>query len=127
MTSVVLDASALLALLHKERGAAIVERHLQGAALSTVNYSEVLKKAVERGGSLGAAKSAILGLQLELIAFDERLASDAAALWEKGRALGLSFADRSCLALGNWLQRPVLTADTRWCEIGLGINVKLIR
>ena len=80
MDSVVLDASALLALLHKERGSELVERNLPGAALLTVNYSEVLKKTIENGGAQSAADSFIRQLQLQIIPFDERLASDTAAL-----------------------------------------------
>jgi ribonuclease VapC len=127
MNSVVLDASALLALLHKERGCDVVARNLPCAALLTVNYTEVLKKTVENGGTLAAAESFIRQLQLEIIPFDERLASDTAALWDKARKSGLSLADRSCLALGRSLNRTVLTADKRWAELDLGVKVKVIR
>lgn len=127
VNSVVFDASALLALLHKERGAEIVERHLPGGALSTVNYSEVLKKTIENGGLLRTAETFIRQLQLEIIPFDERLAGDTAALWEQARKMGLSMADRSCLALGRSLNRTILTADSRWVEVEIGVKVKLIR
>lgn len=127
MSSVVFDASALLALLHRERGADLVERHLPGAALSAVNYSETLKKAVEKGARLADAELAIRGLQLEIVPFDERLASAAAGLWENSRKLGLSLADRSCLALACDLNRPAVTADKRWAEVDINIEVKLIR
>jgi len=127
VNSVVLDASALLALLHKEHGSELVERNLPGAALLTVNYSEVLKKTVEKGGALSSADSFIRQLQLQIITFDELLASDTAALWDKTRKSGLSLADRSCLALGRSMNRTVLTADKRWAELDVGVKVKLIR
>jgi ribonuclease VapC len=44
MSSVVLDASALLAFVRSESGADVVAKHLNNALLSAVNYSEVLKK-----------------------------------------------------------------------------------
>ena len=49
VTSVVLDASALMAFLHSEPGGDIVWQALPDALISAVNYSEVLKKAIERG------------------------------------------------------------------------------
>lgn len=127
MNSVVFDASALLALLHRERGADLVERYLPGAALSTVNYSEVLKKSIEKGGSLPVTELMIRGLQLEIILFDERLASETASLWIPAKKAGLSMADRCCLALGRSLNRTVLTAEKRWTEVEVGVKVKLIR
>ena len=42
MTEVVLDASALLALLQEEPGSALVENHLADAVISAVNVSEVI-------------------------------------------------------------------------------------
>lgn len=46
----VLDASALLAHLNDEEGAAVVRRALRaGAAISVANWAEVLSKLAERG------------------------------------------------------------------------------
>jgi ribonuclease VapC len=45
MSSYVLDASALLALLQQESGTEIVAAALQDSAISTVNWSEVLQKS----------------------------------------------------------------------------------
>lgn len=46
----VIDASALLALLQDENGAdEVVEAIAAGAAISTVNHSEVLAKLAEHG------------------------------------------------------------------------------
>lgn len=45
----VLDASALLALLAEEPGADEVEELLDGAAMATVNLSEVLQKSEQHG------------------------------------------------------------------------------
>ena len=45
----VLDASALLALLQDEPGADVVEPALEAAVISTVNWSEVAQKSLDRG------------------------------------------------------------------------------
>ena len=44
MSDVVLDASALLAVLRSERGAEEVEQRLEGATIGAVNLSEVVAK-----------------------------------------------------------------------------------
>ena len=46
MTSVVLDASAVIAVLRSEPGADIVRSALSDAVITAVNYSEVLKKTI---------------------------------------------------------------------------------
>jgi ribonuclease VapC len=56
----VIDASALLALLQDENGAdAVVEAIADGAAISTVNLSEVLAKLAEHGQPAVVAVGAI--------------------------------------------------------------------
>jgi ribonuclease VapC len=127
VSSVVLDASALLAFLQRESGADLVERHLAGAALSAVNYSEVLKKVVENGGSVQEAAGVIQALQLEIIPFDERQAMVAAALLPKTQGKGLSFADRACLTLESDLKAALYTTDRRIAEIDAPVRVVLIR
>jgi PIN domain nuclease of toxin-antitoxin system len=127
VNSVVLDASALLALLRKEKGATVVERHLDGAVLSAVNYSEVLKKTVEAGGKIEEAAARIEDLQLKIIPFGERQAATAAGLFPKTRNKGLSLADRACLALALELSLPALTTEERWEKCDTGVKVVRIR
>jgi ribonuclease VapC len=56
VTSVVLDASAMIAFLRSEPGADIVGKRVCGALISTMNYSKVLKKTIEIGGSADAVR-----------------------------------------------------------------------
>ena len=49
MTSVVLDSSAVLAVIHAEPGADVVIEALDDAIVSAVNHAEVITKLVERG------------------------------------------------------------------------------
>ena len=55
MSRVVLDASALLALLYQEPGGEAVRDHLPGSLLSAVNLSEVVTKSVDMGMTLRKA------------------------------------------------------------------------
>ena len=127
MTSVVLDASALLAYLSAEPGADVVDAALGDAVISAVNYSEILKKAIERGGASEAAAEIIHGLSVVVIPFDEAHAIAAAELYPQAKPHGMSFADRACLSLGILRRSVVLTAERKMKLVTLPIKVKLIR
>ena len=128
MTSVVLDASAVLAIVNAEPGADLVRASLADAIMSAVNYSEVLKKAVEHGGAREVAAAFVRGLSIAIIPFDETLAAACADLYPQTKQHGLSLADRACLALGIQRGCAVLTADSKWKRVSLSsIKVKVIR
>lgn len=127
MTGPVLDASAVLALVHSEPGGRVVQAAAAGAAISTVNWSEVCRRATERGADVAGLRGELSELGLEFVVFDAVDAEAAAALWPETRHAGLSLADRACLALGRRLGRPVLTADRSWLELDLGVDVQAIR
>lgn len=103
MSKVVLDASALLALLNAEPGSRAVEENLSGAAVSAVNLSEVIAKLSERGMPEAAIRTALEGLGLDVRPFDTAMAYSAGTLRAATRGLGLSLGDRACLALGATL------------------------
>lgn len=65
------------------------------------------------------------GLRFEPLS--EQDAMRAARLRASTRKLGLSLADRCCLALASRLERPVLTADRAWADVDAGVDVRLIR
>lgn len=127
MTSVVLDASALLAVLNAEPGADVVRAALANAIISAVNYSEVLKKTIERGGGIREAAAIIRDLSVAVIPFDEEHAAASAELYPQGKPHGMSSADRACLALGVQRKLTVLTAERKMRLLALPIKVKLIR
>ena len=47
-----LDTSAVVALMMKERGAEAVEPYLEGALISAVSFAEIGAKMLERGATL---------------------------------------------------------------------------
>lgn len=127
VSDVVLDASALLAVLRKEPGGEIVEPLLNGAAVSAVNYSEVIKKSVEAGGRAAETHALLRLMDMVVVAFDEPQAVAAGELYIQTRVKGLSFADRACLSLGIRRRCPVVTAERKFAEAGLPLEVRLIR
>ena len=128
MTGVVLDASALLALLLGETGADTVRSRRTGAVLSAVNYSEVIGRAAALCGSLEEAKRRVDRQEVEVVPLDQTQAAVAASLVPAGKPLGLSLADRCCLALAITRRQPVLTADSAWKSLKkVDVEIVLIR
>jgi ribonuclease VapC len=125
--SVVLDASAVLALLYNEPGSEIVLQHGQGAMLLSVNLSEILTRAIDKGGDEKAVRLVLERLRLDIVPFGERLAIDAAELRRTTKSIGASLGDRACLALVRQSGLPVLTADKDWSKLDLGIDIRQIR
>jgi ribonuclease VapC len=126
-SGVVLDASALLAVAHREPGAEQVLARSRDAVISAVNLAEVYSKLAQRGLSADAISSGLRHLVAGVIPFDEPLAMQTALLHARTREHGLALADCACLALGQWLDKPVLTADRRWAEVPDCGKVELIR
>lgn len=127
MSEVVLDASAILALLNKEPGSDEVLKCLGKAAMSTVNLSEVIAKLADAGIPEEDIRQIISHLNLEVIDFNEEQALKAGILRPITKSIGLSFGDRACLALGIILNQPVLTTDRLWVSINVGVEVRLLR
>lgn len=123
----VLDASALLAFLHGESGGGIVADALDGAMVSTVNWSEVIQKAIAHGVDVRGMREDFVGLGVTLVGFRPAQAELAAGLWRDTHRLGLSLADRACLSLALVHDCPVMTADRVWSQLNLGLDVQLIR
>ncbi|WP_019591846.1 MULTISPECIES: PIN domain-containing protein [unclassified Thioalkalivibrio] len=123
----VLDASALLAFLHDEPGGDSVARALDGGCVSTVNWSEVLQKALQRGVDVRGMQQEFMDVGLVFEPFTAQQAELAAQLWESSRRHGLSMADRACLALARDKALPVLTADRAWSQLDLDIEVRSLR
>ncbi len=127
MASIVFDASVILAHLNGEPGADRAAAHLGDAVMCAVNLSEIIAKLVERGARLSLIRPALSRYGLEIIPFDEDLAERAGALRASTKAFGLSLGDRACLGLAERSRLPVLTADRMWKDLGLHIDVQILR
>jgi ribonuclease VapC len=128
MNRIVLDASALLAILNQEPGGdTLTPELLSIAASSTVNLAEVQGKLVEQGLRADEAWEATLSPVREAVAFTPEQAKLAGALVVQTRALGLSLGDRACLALALVLKAPVYTADKPWKNLKVGVRIHVIR
>ena len=128
MSRVVLDASAVLALLNSEPGTEKLTPELLGnAACSTVNLAEVQTKLVSEGGNPNEAWEDTLSPIREAMPFTDEQARIAGSLVAQTRRWGLSLGDRACLALGIVLKAPIYTTDKTWRNLKLGVRIHLIR
>jgi PIN domain nuclease of toxin-antitoxin system len=128
VSKVVLDASALLAVLNQEPGSEkLTPELLSAAATSTVNLAEVHGKLVSRGLRPDDAWEATLSSVGNAVPFTSEHARLAGGLLAITWPLRLSLGDRACLALGLALKLPVYTADKSWNKLKAGVPIHVIR
>ena len=123
----VLDASALLALINAEPGCEVVADALPEASISVINLTEVVTEMIDIGITGRDAWAEAADLVPVIVDFGVELGRRTADLRASTRSLGLSFGDRACLALAEQLHVPALTADQTWRNLAIGIEIRLIR
>ena len=130
MNKVIVDASALLALINNEKGANKVEPLIGNIVMSSVNVTEVAGKVYDTLGNNNEeqCKLSIEPFIHSIIEFDKTQCYIAASLKNRTKHKGLSLGDRACLATALHLGLPVYTADRVWVELDLpNIKINLIR
>ena len=125
--ALLLDTSALLALVFREPGMDAVLAALDGAAISAVNQAEVVEVAARRGTDPARAATWAEELSIPVLPFTAPMAARAGAVLAAGRAKGLSLGDAACLGTAGALGLPVLTADRGWATLGLDIEIRQVR
>ena len=124
---VVLDSSAVLAMVRSERGHEEVAHVIAHSLVSVVNEAEVISVLIQKGDSVVMALDAVRALPYTPVVLDQQLARRAGSLWRDFKPRGLSLGDRCCLALAERERLPVLTSDKRWTDIPIGVEVRLFR
>lgn len=124
---IVLDASAILALIQEEPGAEVIRPLLKQSMMSTVNIAETLTslQRVDIGPEEGLEYMSLL--ISEIVDFDIEQALEVAVLFPKVKHKGLSLGDRACLALGKKYHATIYTADKIWKDADAGLDIQLIR
>ena len=127
---IVLDSSAVLAVLFQEPGQEVVKAAFgRGAAISAANLAEAMTRLVRDGMAAEIAARALSALPMTVHDLDHDLAIQAGAIFAQTRPFGLSLGDRACLALARQEKLPALTADRVWLQAGplVDVEVRLIR
>jgi PIN domain nuclease of toxin-antitoxin system len=129
VTSVVLDASALLAMLLGEPGAEKVKAALDGILLCTVNLAQIVSHYAKLGASRRDIETMLRPLPIRVVPVDAALTYEAGMLRPLTFPGGLPLGDRYCLALAKREGVPALTAERRWPDIAAeaDVRVNLIR
>jgi ribonuclease VapC len=129
MTTAVLDASAVLALLLDERGANEVYALIADSVLLAVNYAEIISYFVKIGAKSAEIEAIVSQLPCVIVPADRSLSFRAGLLRGVTSKAGLSLGDRYCLALAIELGVPAVTADRSWKMLGpdVPVVVELIR
>jgi ribonuclease VapC len=125
---IVLDASAILAVINGEPGAdTLTPDLLTRAVASAVNLAEVQTKLVSRGWTSAQAWDDATSPVREVLPFDEEQAKITGDLVTQTGPLGLSLGDRACLALATALKLPVYTAERAWKKLKISVPIHVIR
>ena len=125
---ILLDTSALLALLKKEPGHEIVSNIIAISVISSVNLSELITVLSRAGVSENDIDEIITDLLPEIIPFCGDISIKTGKISKLTQGYGLSLGDRACLATAIQLGLPVYTADKIWAELDLpNVKINLIR
>ena len=128
MTTIVLDASAVLAVVRGEPGADLIGRHVGSATISAVNLQEVYKELLDQGLDAETASDTVAALDLEVMSHGEGDAMGSARLASATKRFGRGLGDRSCMALAIRLGVPALTTDRAWAKLDVaGLQVIVAR
>jgi PIN domain nuclease of toxin-antitoxin system len=131
----VLDASALLAYVKRERGWERVGAPLageEGCYISVVNLAEVLTKLADEGDDPVAAmrrlrNQGLVGQGVETRDLTEPQAVLMALFRGPTKRFGLSLGDRACLALAKAEGARAITTDRSWESVDVGVQIEVIR
>jgi PIN domain nuclease of toxin-antitoxin system len=132
VSKIVLDASAVLAMIFQEPGGVRVETALDAAtqadteiAISSVNWCEVLTKLKRSPASLTPEELAGILSGVEVVSFERSGAELAAEL--SSRVPFISLGDRACLALASARKATAWTTDKIWIRVKAGVPIEILR
>lgn len=126
MKKYILDSTAVLSVILKEKGSDFVEQHLDSLSISAVSFSEVLTKLARQGVSPEEARESIGRIVSSIIPFDADAAVSAEGMAIYTDRLGLSLGDRACIAAARQSGYEIITADSLWPKLKLPVKIRVI-
>jgi len=126
---VVLDASALLAMVQSEPGGDRVAELLldpgQTVLISTLNWSETFDRMLRGGVAEDTVEHLLSRIGVQPVDFDLEQGRIAARF--RLAAPALSLADRACLALALTRKARAWTTDKIWARVKVGVPIEVLR
>lgn len=127
MSDFILDASALIAMLQKEKGAGKVAEVIASARMCAVNYAEVVSHYAYLKMPAVTIDAMLDPLPITIVPADGALSKIAGNLRALTASAGLSLGDRYCLALAKLDGLPAWTSDTQWNLVAKDVDVKVVQ
>ena len=127
MSSIVVDASAILAVACREKGMEAVLAVRAEAIVSAVNHAEVISNLLRRDLPLVEIEQFLTEAFPHVVSFDYEQADIAGRLHAVIRNMNISYADCACLSLAQARRLPVLTGDRKWLELDLPVEIRVFR
>ena len=124
---IVLDASAILAVILSEPGADRVEAAFDQAVISAATLTEILTKTYQRGLDSEGSYRRIVNFGIGIVPVTTKQARIAAEISRAPCRLNLSLGDRLCIALAISLDCELLTSDGGIEKFKAGIPVTRFR
>ncbi len=129
MTNIVLDSSAVLAMVYREPGGkrvhATIVSPLYRVSISAVNWCEVLTKLSQKSPVMTADKLTAMLPGVEVMQFGQDEAVQVATLAKT--CPNISLGDRACLALASGLDATAWTTDKIWAKLNVRATLEMLR
>ncbi len=119
---IVLDASAVLAVIKRETGWEAVAAQANGSLLSASNLAEVVHKVVENGLDAGRVVEQIASLGITVMPATAHQAVRVGAWVFQAKELALSYADRFAAALAEDMSADLVTSDEALTKLRCGVR-----
>lgn len=124
---VVLDASAILAVIQSEPGGELVVDLKSKPLASTVNIVEARTKLFDKGHSAEHVDELMRLVDMVEVDFTSAHSRIASGMRDTTRHAGLSLGDRACLALAAEKNAVAMTTDQQWTKVDVKVRVELLR
>jgi len=126
---ILLDASAIIALIQKETGYKEVDDILPISSISTVNFAELVTSLVKKNVTTEDIDIIIDNIIPEIIPFSHEVSIKTGKLLSLTKPYGLSLGDRACIATALHHNKEIIyTADKAWANLDIpNLKIHLIR
>ena len=126
--NIILDSSALLALIKEESAAEVIKPLLKHTIMSAVNVAEAVLILQQFHVQSQESLTLITDIISNIMPFDLEQAIYVAELESHVQNKDLSLGDKICIALGIKLQMPVYTTKHKWSELNIDkADIKVIK
>jgi len=129
MTKIVLNSSAVLAMVYDEPGGSRVRSAivspLYAVSISAVNWCEILTKLCQISPIMTGEKLTAILPGVEVMPLGQVEAEQAA--WLAKSCPSISLGDRACLALAVFLDATAWTTDKIWAQMPAAAKIEMLR